>query len=245
MPLSPRFRQAGCLVVLGVLLGPPFPLHAYASGSVREVPGMQFQFGAGGFAAGKILQEFHLPSSPNDLLQFLLEYSLKQKLGNTLPLNLNANDAFPTVENGQLPGGAFHGRPLAPGVNGLRTALLPGDYVVPVMAYCTQYSVHRPGQGTAYKLAPVKGTQAEAISTLLWRGTLAGKSPQELQATNWAIQAGVLYDSIPKPYQALIDQLIPEYRNGLRGNMLDVIQSTYKEVTTDPRKALQTYIKQT
>lgn len=243
MLLSLRFRQAGCVVMLGLLFGPPIPLQA--SIAIRVVPGIHPQFGAGGFAAGKILQEFHLPSSPNDLFQFLLQYTLKQKLGNTLPLNLNANDAYPTVENGQLPGGSFHGRPLTPSAKDLRTALLPGDYVVPVMAYCTQYSVHRPGQGTAYKLAPVKGTQAEAISTLLWRGTLAGKSPQELQATNWAIQAGVTYDSLPKPYQGLIDQLIPEYRNGLRGNMLDVIQSTYKEVTTDPRKALQTYIKQT
>lgn len=141
------------------------------------------QLGLGDMAAGKVLQQFHLPSSPTDLFEFILEYFLKQKIGNTLPLNLNAKDGYPTVENAALPGGAFHGKALSTSGSSLRTALLPGDYILPVMAYCTQYSVHRPGQGTAYKLAPVEGTQADAISTLLWRGTLAGKSPQELQAT--------------------------------------------------------------
>ncbi len=203
------------------------------------------QFGPiGGMGAAKLLKEFHLPGSPNELFQFLLEYFLKQKLGNTLPLNLDANHAYPTVENAQLPGGPFQGKPVAPTVRNFHTALAPGDYVVPVMAYCTQYSVHRAGQGTAYKLAPVEGTQAEAISTLLWRGTLAGRSPQDLQATNWAIQAGVPYGSMPKPYQALIDQLIPDYRNKLKGNMLDIVQTTYKDVTTDPRRFLQTYIEE-
>ncbi len=186
MTTETRLRRVGSAPLLGVLLGHPPSL--YAAPRLQNPSGMHLQFGPGGYAAGKILQEFHLPSSPNDLLSFLLEYALKQKLGNTLPLNLNASTAYPTVDNGQLPGGPFHGQPLIPTANNLHTALPPGDYVVPVMAYCTQYSVHRPGQGTAYKLAPVEGTQAQAISNLLWRGTLAGKSPQELQATNWAIQ---------------------------------------------------------
>ena len=203
------------------------------------------QFGPlGSMGAAKLLQQFHLPASPIELFQFLLEYFLKQKVGNTLPLNLDANQAYPTVENAQLPGAPFQGKPVAPTARNFHTALAPGDYVVPVMAYCTQYSVHRAGQGTAYKLAPVEGTQAEAISTLLWRGTLAGKSPQDLQATNWAIQAGVTYGSMPKPYQTLIDQLIPDYRDKLKGNMLDIVQATYKDVTTDPRKFLQSYIKE-
>jgi hypothetical protein len=228
--------------LLSALMSSPASLKA--STHPRSASPMHAQFGVGGYAASKILQQFHLPSSPTDLFEFLLQYFLKQELGNTLPLSLNASDAYATVDNGQLPAGVFHGRSLTPTASNLRTALAPGDYVVPVTAYCTQYSVHRPGQGTAYKLAPVEGVQSEAISTLLWRGTLAGKGPQELQATNWAIQAGVTYDSMPKPYKTLIDQLIPEYRDGLHGNMLDVIQSRYKEVTSDPRMALQTYIKQ-
>ena len=202
------------------------------------------QLGLGGMAAGKILQQFHLPSSPTDLLEFVLEYFLKQKIGNTLPLNLNAKDSYPTVENAALPGGPFHGKALSSSASSLRTALAPGDYILPVTAYCTQYSVHRAGQGTAYKLAPVEGTQADAISTLLWRGTLAGRSPQELQATNWAIQAGVTYSAMPKPYQALIDQLIPDYRDRLKGNMLEVVESTYRDITVDPRKYVQAYLRE-
>jgi hypothetical protein len=216
-----------------------------ASEPALQAPGVHTQLGGlGGMAAGKLLQEFHLPNSPADLIEFILEYALRQKIGNTLPLNLNASNTFNTVESSQLPGGPFLGRPLPITAAALRTALEPGDYVVPVMAYCTQYSVHRAGQGTAYKLAPIEGTQAEAISNLLWRGTLAGKRPQELQATNWAIQSGLIYGKMPKPYQALVDELIPDFRDKLKGNMLEVIQTTYNDVTQDPRKFLQAYIKE-
>ena len=126
MLLSSRFRQASYVVVLGLLFGPPPPLHA--STAARVAPGIHPNFGAGGFAASKILQEFHLPSSPNDLLQFRLEYSLKQKLGNTLPLNLKANDTYPTVYNGQLPDEPFHvgaakARTLSPKVSRFRQNL--------------------------------------------------------------------------------------------------------------------------
>ena len=233
-----------CCRILMALLVMESPTCAvlHAQPVARSLRGVEAQFGVGGLAASKLLQQFHLPSSPNDLLAFTLEYALKQKLGNTLPLALDANTAFATIDNNQLPGGAFKGQPLSLTAASLRTALLPGDYVLPVMAYCTQYSVHRPGQGTAYTLAPVRGTQAEAISTLLWRGTLAGKGPQELQATNWAIQSGVTYGSLPKSYQALIDQLIPEYRDRLRGSAMEVAEATYRDATTDPRKFLQEYI---
>lgn len=223
----------------GVLL----VVFALASDSARAL-----QFGPlgglGGMASGKVLQQFHLPSSPGDLVEFMLEYYLKQRMATTLPLNLDATAAYPTVENGALPGGPFAGRPLTQRGAALRTALPPGDYVVPVTAYCTQYSVHRAGEGTAYKLAPVQGTEGEAIVTLLWRGTLAGKRPQELQATNWAIQSGIKYGSMPKSYQALIDRFIPEYRDKLKGNTLDVVQDTYRDVSTDPRHFVQQYIKE-
>ena len=238
----------GVLLPAGVY-GAARPLQPHAD--LLLVPGSSMGGVAGshmhaqlGFASSKILQQFHLPSSPADLLQFVLEYTLKQKLGNTLPLALNASDALPTVENAQLPGGPFHGKPLYLTAQNVQTPLAPGDYVVPVTAFCTQYSVHRPGSGTAYKLAPVKGTQAEVVATLLWRGNLAGKRPQDLQATNWAIQAGVPYASMPKPYQATIDQLIPEYKSRLQGNLLDQIQGTYRDVTGDPRKYVQLYIKE-
>ena len=121
-----------------------------------------------------------LPSTlknPSDILEYLIEQGLAKAIGNTLPLNLNANDAFPTVEETQLPGGEFHGDLLEPTDVNLLKPLPPGDYVVRTMAYCSEYSVHRPGQGTAYKLGPVEGTQAETISNVLWRGTVAGKPP--------------------------------------------------------------------
>jgi hypothetical protein len=235
----PSLRLKGPSCVALALLITQMTLSAVAQKTLKP-HGVSAQFG---FAAAKLLQQFHLPGSPDQLLGFLVEYTLRQKMGNTLPLKLDANSAFPSLESSALPGGPFTPKTFTLTVVNLRSPLAPGDYVLPVMAYCTQYSIHRPGRGTAYKLAPVEGTQAATISTLLWRGTLSGTSPRDLQAVSWAIQSGLTYASLPKPYQDTVDQLIPDYKDKLKGNPMDVIQSTYTEVTGDPRKYLQTYIK--
>ena len=183
-----------------------------------------------------------LPSTlknPSDILEYLIEQALAKAIGNTLPLNLNANDAFPTVEDSQLAGGEFHGNLLEPSDANLLRPLPPGDYVLRAMAYCSEYSVHRPGQGTAYKLGPVEGTQAETISTLLWRGTVAGKPPGELQAISWAIQSGVTYDRMPGPYKTDIDSLIPEYKSKLAGDWVDVVEQEYNTIARNPANAVR------
>jgi hypothetical protein len=183
-----------------------------------------------------------LPSTlknPSDILEYLIEQGLAKAIGNTLPLNLNANDAFPTVEETQLPGGEFHGDLLEPTDVNLLKPLPPGDYVVRTMAYCSEYSVHRPGQGTAYKLGPVEGTQAETISNVLWRGTVAGKPPGELQAISWAIQSGVTYDRMPGPYKADIDSLIPEYKSKLAGDWVDEAEQGYNSIARNPANAVR------
>ena len=149
-------------------------------------------------------------------------------LNNQLPLTLDANTTYPTVAT--LPGGPFQPKLLKLTAADLDRPLPPGDYTIQIFAFCTEYSVHRPGYGTAYELAPIRGKASGAISQLLWRGNLRGKSPQQLQAVSWAIQSGLRYTQMPKTYQAVIDELIPDYKTQLDGDFMQSLQDAYQGV---------------
>jgi len=116
----------------------------------------------------------------------------------------------------------------------LQKPLPPGDYSLSVIAYCTQFSIHAPGQGLAYKLAPLQGKQAPAIHALLYRGTLADISPATLNANAWRIQAGLPLKQWPPQDQTLIHTLIPEYEKGLEGDYLQQIENTYNQYRLVP-----------
>jgi hypothetical protein len=148
-------------------------------------------------------------------------------LNDQLPVKLDATSAFPTVD--ELPGSPFMPRPIAVTRSSLRKPLPPGDYTMPVMAYCTEYSVHRPGQGIAYELAPLQGKAAGAVANLLWRGTFAGVPPQHLQAVAWGIQSGLTYERLPKTFQATIDRLVPDYKSQLEGDFVQRLEDTYSK----------------
>ena len=112
----------------------------------------------------------------------------------------------------------------------MSTALCtPGDYTsVNMLAFCTEYSVHRPGAGVAYRLGPLQGKAAGAIGDLLWRGTLQYKlQPQQLQTVSWAIQSGLRYDQMPKAYQSVIDTVIPDHKNELNGDFFQSMEDSY------------------
>ena len=84
------------------------------------------------------------------------------------------------------------------------------------LAFCSEYSVHHPGNGVAYQPGPIQGKAADAIAMLLWRGTIEkGRAPRELQTVSWAIQSGLTYAKMPKTYQAVIDDVIPDFRDRL------------------------------
>lgn len=145
-----------------------------------------------------------------------------------LPLDLDANSAYPTVPNEDLLGGPFRGRVLPITLDTLTKPLPPGDYVLPMTFFCSEYSIHRPGAGTAYVLAPAKGTAAKAISTLLWRGMLTGHKPQDLQSVSWAIQGSVPYDKMPANYKRLVDELIPDMKNQVNGQAFADIEDGFQ-----------------
>lgn len=169
----------------------------------------------------------NLPASVQGFEQKATEEALGKILDNELPLKLDATTVYPTVAT--LPGGPFQPTLLQLSSADLDRPLPPGDYTVNALAFCTEYSVHQPGAGTAYELAPLQGRAVGAITTLLWRGTTELHRPaQQLQAVSWAIQSGLRYEQMPKPYQAVIDSVIPEYKGQLNGNFLQHLQDTYQ-----------------
>jgi len=154
-------------------------------------------------------------------------------LGDQLPIDLDATKVYPTVD--VLPGGPFTPQPLALTPNTLGNPLPPGDYTVNVMAFCTEYSVHRPGAGVAYKLAPLEGKQAGAVATLLWRGVQDGVNPQHLMGVAWGIQSGLTYDRMPKTFQATIDSVIPDYKSQLNGDFIQQLEDAYQAVAKEAK----------
>jgi hypothetical protein len=158
--------------------------------------------------------------------QKLAETTMSRLLNDQLPLKLDANAIYPVVD--VLPGGPFMPRPLSLTKAELQQPLPPGDYTVRVLAFCTEYSVHRPGTGIAYRLGPLQGRAAGAIGELLWRGTIEkNKPPQQLQAVSWAIQSGLRYAQLPKSYQAVIDEIIPDYKTQLNGDFMQSLEDSY------------------
>ena len=161
------------------------------------------------------------------LKQKLAEQAISTLLNNQLPLKLDANSLYPTVAT--PPGEPFEPLPLQLSAEAMNEPLPPGDYVIRALAFCSEYSVHCPAAGVAYELGPLQGKAATAIATLLRRGIIEkGRSPHELQAVSWTIQAGVTYAKMPKLYQAIVDDVIPEYRNQLGGDFIQNIEDIYQ-----------------
>jgi hypothetical protein len=155
------------------------------------------------------------------------EDAMTTLLNNQLPLTLNANSVFPTVND--LPGAPFQPTALQLTTADLDKPLPPGDYTIPMMAFCSEYSVHRPGVGVAYVLGPLEGKAASAIGALYWRGLLQyNLTPEQLETVGWAIQSGFTYAEMPQSYQAVIAQVIPDFESDLSGDFLDNLESTYQ-----------------
>jgi hypothetical protein len=109
------------------------------------------------------------------------------------------------------------------------------------MGFCQQYSVHQGGAGIAYRLAPVEGTFSDIIPTLLWRGLIVGMAPSRLQMLSWALESGLSYDQLPKPYQQDIDVLLPDLKERLyKNNWLQAPRSAYGRIVSNPTKSIGT-----
>jgi hypothetical protein len=187
---------------------------------------------------------FDLPKIPNisipgfpggNLLEQARSAVIKE-IGQALnvgsPLLLDQNTAYPDVSD-QVKD--FRPTKLTiTSAEDLQKPLPPGDYSLSVIAYCTEFSIHAPGQGLPYKLAPLKGKQAPAISALLSRGTLQNIPPATLNAQAWRIQSGLPLGKWSKSDRELVRKLIPEYEKGLEGDYLQKIEDTYNQIRLIP-----------
>jgi hypothetical protein len=170
-----------------------------------------------------------LTALENEAKEKAAEAALTKVLNDNLPLTLNAKDVYPTVT--ALPGGPFSPTPLKLTADQLNQPLAPGDYTINTLDFCSEYSVHQPGAGLAYVLGPYEGKAAGAIGALIWRGTEQYNiAPGNLQAVSWAIQSGLTYDQMPKSYQAIIDQVIPDLKSEITGDFVTSLENTYSSL---------------
>ena len=133
---------------------------------------------------------------------------------------------YPTVTT--LPGGPFSPTPLQLTADQLDQPLAPGDYTINTLDFCSEYSVHEPGAGVAYVLGPYEGKAAGAIGALIWRGTVQYHiNPNSLQAVSWTIQSGLTYSQMPKSYQAIVDQVIPDFKSEITSDFIVNLETTY------------------
>jgi FecR-like protein len=154
------------------------------------------------------------------------EAAIETLLNNQLPLTLNAKDVYPTVTT--LPGGPFSPTSLQLTADQLDQPLAPGDYTINTLDFCSEYSVHEPGAGVAYVLGPYEGKAAGAIGALIWRGTVQYHiNPNSLQAVSWTIQSGLTYSQMPKSYQAIVDQVIPDFKSEIASDFIVNLETTY------------------
>ena len=174
----------------------------------------------------RIAAQNPLASLENAAKEKAAETAIETLLNNELPLTLNANDVYPTVTS--PPGGPFNPTPLKLTAEELNEPLAPGDYTINTLDFCSEYSVHEPGAGVAYVLGPYEGKAAGAIGALIWRGTVQYNiNPNSLQAVSWAIQAGITYAQMPKSYQAIVDQVIPDYKSEISSDFFVNLETTY------------------
>ena len=162
-------------------------------------------------------------------LQKWLEKQLVKIIGVEAPLELDQEHSFNS--SGQAPQN-FNPIPLKT-VNDFERTLLPGDYSCTVIFYCTQWSIHRPGQGTPYKLGRTQGKMAKQISALLYKGTIKNVAPNKLNACAWRIQTGTPLGQWSQDDQLIVHQLIPMYEKDLQGDFIQKIQDDYNNKKRD------------
>jgi hypothetical protein len=173
--------------------------------------------------------QISLSGLENEAKEKAAEEALTKVLNDNLPLTLNAKDVYPTVAT--LPGPPFSPTPLKLTADQLDQPLAPGDYTINTLDFCSEYSVHQPGAGTAYVLGPYEGKAAGAIGALIWRGTEQYQiAPASLQAVSWAIQSGLTYDQMPKSYQQIVDQVIPDFKSQITGDSVTNLENTYNSL---------------
>jgi hypothetical protein len=152
-------------------------------------------------------------------------------LGDEMPIVLSPNDALPTAA---LPGPAFAPASAPNVIASLRKStdgtvdLPPGDYEFAVNVFCMKASAHSPS-GHRYLVANLRGSAADIFSALNSRAPSYGINHFALQVLSWDIQGGLPYGEMQPAQRAIVDQVIPEYKPRLEGDLFTRIQAQYQQ----------------
>lgn len=131
----------------------------------------------------------------------------------------------------ELPGRPFSPTPLDLTSIADNQAIPPGDYEIPAHFYCTKvYTLN--GSGNRYVLAQLDGKMADVLSALYQRASTTGAAVQDVQILSWSIQAGVPYSDLSQRSKALVDQLIPEYRDRMDVGFYEKVLRTWDKISS-------------
>lgn len=148
-------------------------------------------------------------------------------------------DVYSTVS--APPGGEFRPSPANLQVfsqalreaNGSPEILLPpGDYEIPGQVFCFKPKSYGPQTGVGYPLAPIKGKQAAPLIALNSRYIAAGIPHQAAQVLSWNIQLGVKYEDMPPTSRAIVDKILPEFKQQLSRSFWEDLQAKWGQISS-------------
>ncbi|HEY9643406.1 MAG TPA: hypothetical protein V6C57_23150, partial [Coleofasciculaceae cyanobacterium] len=178
--------------------------------------------------------------SLENVLQGAIAEQLIKALGGTLSteaaITSSPNAIFPTVVT--LPGSPFQPQAVPSTLiqqlhnsNDGTVAFLPGDYTIPIDVFCMKVSAHSP-DGHRYLLAPLEGKWADIITALNARSAGTSIPHSQLQVLSWNLQAGMKYEELTPELQAIVDQLLPEYKSRLSRSLYETIEAKWSELAS-------------
>lgn len=158
---------------------------------------------------------------------------------NERPFTTSIKDIYPTVS--APPGGEFRPSPANLQVfsQALREAngspeiqLPPGDYEIPGQVFCFKPRSYGPQTGVGYPLAPIKGKQAAPLIALNSRHIAAGIPHHAAQVLSWNIQLGVKYEDMPPTSRAIVDKILPEFKQQLSRSFWEDLQAKWGQISS-------------
>ena len=176
------------------------------------------------FKGGKICLIPGLCVNTRDETEKLLAKQIRDIAKKNAPITASGDNLFPVV--GSLPGESFE-----PDLLDLRNAqpdeiIPPGDYVIPVRAYCLQKRASSP-KAHRYVLGQYAGKKQKVLAAFNKAVTKTDIPTPDLQNLSWAIQSGVTYQEMPPEMQTLFNRLIPEHRGSLNQDFWQQIESVW------------------
>jgi hypothetical protein len=109
--------------------------------------------------------------------------------------------------------------------------LPPGDYEIIGKVFCYKPRTYGPSTKAGYPLAPIKGKQAEALIALNSRYFGAGIPWYSAQKLSWNIQLSVKYEDMDAESRAIVDKILPEYRQQLSRSFWEDLQAKWGQVS--------------